>query len=81
MNWWVIRTQVLKHLLGAKKGERGGNKGNVRGRTTARGVMEKSGYVVSGSLRGRRSEKMTKLNTSPQRGSKIPLEFQRGNGN
>ena len=41
----MIRTQVLKHLPGAGKGETGGSKGNVRGRATARGVMEKDRYV------------------------------------
>ena len=33
---------------------------------------------VSGSLRGRRSEEMTQLNTSSPRGSEVPLESQRG---
>ena len=32
---------------------------------------------MSGSLRGRRSEEMTQLNTSSQRRSEIPLESQR----
>ena len=41
----MVRTQVLKHLPGAGKGKRGGSKGDVRGRTTARGVMEKGGCV------------------------------------
>ena len=36
----MIRTQVLKHLPGAREGERGGSKENVR-----RGAMEKSRYV------------------------------------
>ena len=33
---------------------------------------------VSGSLRGRRSEEMTQLNTSSPRGSEVPLESQWG---
>ena len=33
---------------------------------------------VSGSLRLRRSEEMTQSNTSFPRGSRVPLEFQRG---
>ena len=41
----MIRTQVLKHLPGAGKGERGGSKENVRGRATARGVMKKGRYA------------------------------------
>ena len=41
----MIITQVLKHLPGARKGERGGSKEDVRGITTARRAMEKSGYV------------------------------------
>ena len=32
---------------------------------------------VSGSLRGRRSEEMTQLNTSSPRGSEVPLESQK----
>ena len=41
----MIRSQVLKHLPGAGKGERRGSKGNVRRGATARGGMEKSKYV------------------------------------
>ena len=41
----MVRTQVLKHLPGAKKGKRRGNKGDVRRGATARGVMEKGGCV------------------------------------
>ena len=41
----MIRTQVLKHLPGARKSERDGSKGNFRGGATARGAMEKSRYV------------------------------------
>ena len=44
-NWWVIRTQVLKHLPGARMGKRGGSKGDVRKGATARGAMEKGGCV------------------------------------
>ena len=36
----MIGTQVLKHLSGARKGERGGTKGNVR-----EGAMKEGGYV------------------------------------
>ena len=36
----MIRTQVLKHLSGARDGKRGGSKGNVRG-----GVLKKNRYV------------------------------------
>ena len=39
----MVRTQVLWHLPGAGKGKRGGSKEDVRGRTTARGAMEKGG--------------------------------------
>ena len=41
----MVRTQVLKHLPGARKSKRGGSKGNVRGGAIARGAMEKSGCV------------------------------------
>ena len=33
---------------------------------------------MSGSLKGRRSEEMTKSNTSSPRGSEVPLESQEG---
>ena len=41
----MVRTQVLKHLPGARKGKRGGSKGEVRRGATARGAMEKGGCV------------------------------------
>ena len=41
----MIRTQVLKHLPGAKEGERRESKGDVRGGATDREAMEKSRYV------------------------------------
>ena len=41
----MVRTQVLKHIPGAGKGKRGGSEGDVRGRATARGAMEKGGCV------------------------------------
>ena len=40
----MVRTQVLKHLPGARKSKRGSKRG-VRGRATARGAMEKGGCV------------------------------------
>ena len=36
----MVRTKVLKHLQGARKGKRRGSKGDVR-----RGAMEKGGCV------------------------------------
>ena len=53
----MVRTQVLKHLPGARKGKRSGSKEDVR-----KGATEKGGCVRS--LRGRRSEEMTQSNTS-----------------
>ena len=41
----MVRTQVLKHLPGAKNGKKGGSKENVRRGATARGAMEKGGCV------------------------------------
>ena len=41
----MVRTQVLKHLPGARKGKRRGSKGDVRGGATARGTMKKGGCV------------------------------------
>ena len=41
----MVRTKVLKHLPGARKGKRRGSKGDVRRGVTARGAMEKGGCV------------------------------------
>ena len=41
----MVRTHVLKHLPGARKGKREGSKENVRGVATARGAMEKGECV------------------------------------
>ena len=41
----MIRTQVLKHLPGAKQGEREKSKGDIRGGESARGAIKKSRYV------------------------------------
>ena len=38
----MIRTQVLKHLPGARKGKSRRSKGDVRRGAAARGAMEKS---------------------------------------
>ena len=42
----MVRTQVLKHLPGARKGEKRRSKGDVRRGATARGAMQKSGCVM-----------------------------------
>ena len=49
----MVRAQVLKHLPGARKGKRGGSKGNVRRGATASGAMEKGGCVrvIEGEVR------------------------------
>ena len=41
----MVRTKVLKHLRGAKKGNKVESKGNVRRGATAREAMEKGRYV------------------------------------
>ena len=41
----MVRTQALKHLPGARKGKRGGSKGDVRRGATASGAMETGGCV------------------------------------
>ena len=41
----MIQTQLLKHLPGARKGERGESKVEVSRRATARGAIDKSKYV------------------------------------
>ena len=42
----MVRSQVLKHLPGARKGKRRGSKGDVRRGANAREVMEKGGCVM-----------------------------------
>ena len=41
----MVRTQVLKHLPGARKSKSRRSKGDVKKGATARGAMEKSGCV------------------------------------
>ena len=41
----MIKTQILKHLPGARSGERGGSKGDVRGGAIDNGVMKTSRNV------------------------------------
>ena len=72
----MIRTQVLKHLPGARENERGGSKENARGRATARVAMEESRYVRV--IEREEAEEMTQSNTSSPQGSEVPFESQRG---
>ena len=72
----MVRTQVLKHLPRARKSERGGSKRYVSEGATASEAMEKGGCVRV--IDGEGSEEMTQLNASSPRGSKVPLESQRG---
>ena len=74
----MIRTQVLKHLPGARKGKRGGSKENIREGRLPEERRRRVG--VSGSLRGRRSEEMTQSNTSSLWGSEVPPGSQKGEG-
>ena len=41
----MVRTQVLKHFPGPRKGKRGKSKGDVRRGATARVAIEKGGCV------------------------------------
>ena len=52
----MIRTQVLKHLPGARKGKRGGSNGDARGEWLPEEQCRR--VDMSGSLRKRRSEEM-----------------------
>ena len=74
----MIRTQVLKHPPGARKGEIGASKRNVREGATAREAMEKGRYVRI--IEGRRSKEMTPSNTSSSWGRKYLLSPRRGDG-
>ena len=72
----MVRTQVLKHLPGTGKGERGGAKEMPGEERLPEKEFRKAG--VSGSLRGRRSEEITQSNAFYPLGSEVPLESQRG---
>ena len=72
----MVRTQVLKHLPGARKSKSRRSKEDVRRGATARGAMEKGGCVRV--IEGGRSEEMTQSNTSSSRGSEVPFESQSG---
>ena len=41
----MVRTQVLKHVPGARKSKKRGSKGDVKRGATASGAMEKGGCV------------------------------------
>ena len=71
----MIKTQILKHLPKAGKGEREGSKGNVRGGATAKGAMEKSRCVRV--IKGKEVRRDDPVEYFP-RGSEVPLESQRG---
>ena len=72
----MVRTQVLKHLPGAGKGKRGESKGDVRGRATARGAMEKSGCVRV--IEGEEVRGNDPVKYFLPGGSGVSLESQRG---
>ena len=75
----MIRTQVLKHLPGARKGKREGRKRDFRRGEQWRRVGEKVRRDDPiKSLRGKRSEEMTRSNTSSPRGSEVPFESKKG---
>ena len=67
----MIETQVLKHLPGARKSERGRSKGNVLG-----GAMEKDRYVRVIEREEIRRDYPIEYFLST--GSEVPLESQRG---
>ena len=64
----MIKTQVLKHLLGARAREEGAKEMSVEEQWRRVGK--------SGQLRAR-SEKMTQSNTSVMRRSAVPFKSQR----
>ena len=69
----MVRTQVLKHLRRAKKGQRKESKKDVRRGATASGAMEKDGCVIV--IEGK---EMTQSNTSSAQALGVPFESQRG---
>ena len=70
----MIRTQVLKHLPGAREGEREGSKRYVR-----KGVMEKSSYVRV--IEGEGVKKDGPIKISSPRGRKYLLSPKGDDGN
>ena len=71
----MTKTQVLKHLPGARMGERGVSKGDVRGGATARGAMEKSRYIWV--IEGEEVRRDNLLECFVSMGSEVPFESQR----
>ena len=71
----MVRSQVLKHLPGAIKGKRTGNKEYVRRGATASGAMEKGGCVRV--IEGEEVRRDDPVNTSSPQGSEVSLESQR----
>ena len=72
----MIRTQVLRHLPGARKGKKGGSKGDVRGGVTAREAMEKSRYFRV--IEGEEVRTDNPIEYFLPMGSEVPFESQRG---
>ena len=71
----MIRTQVRKHLQGAREDHRGGGKGDIKRGTTARSVMENGQSV--GVILGKevRRDYLIKRQKSFSKGSQVPFEF------
>ena len=75
----MITIKVLKYLSSARESKRKSSKGDVKREATVRGALEKSRSLSI--IEGRRSEKVVQSNTSFSRGSNVPLNSKRGNGN
>ena len=71
----MVRTQVLKHLSGARKGKSRRSKGDVRRGATARGALEKSGCVRV--IEGEEVRRNDPVEYFLPAGSKVPLESRR----
>ena len=71
----MIRTQILKHLPGAKRGKKGRSKGDVRRGATASGAMEKGGCVRV--IEGEEVRGDNPVEYFLPTGSEVPLESHR----
>ena len=72
----MVKTQVLKHLPGARKDKRGRSKGDVRRGATARGSMERGRCVRI--VEGEEFRRDDPVKYFLPAGREVLLEFHRG---
>ena len=74
----MIKTQVLKYLSGAREGEKGRRKGDIRRGVIAKRAMEKSRYVMV--IEGNEIRGDDPMEYFFPKELEVPLEPRGGNG-